>query len=282
MKKFFLALLFVGFLVSCPFNGVSASATSVMTDMVISTVDKAVAKKGTVAEKIRVFKAYQALFSSSKYSKSKNQKIYTAVIAHIKEELVRLQSAEFVDSDHYPEKPVLPNVSLDLPNVNVQKVRDTVLSWHNEERASVGVAPYFYSSAFEATAQTWVNNLKDNAITSNTHVRTTGDGYYNYDKITAWFAELGIEFPVLAGGRVSFSESVGRGYYKCSSSDCTESLIVAIKTTRDDLFMKEKVSNGSHYRAVVMSHFTQVGVGISIDPVKKRYYMVVHYGMDPK
>ncbi|GHV25633.1 hypothetical protein FACS1894176_04600 [Bacteroidia bacterium] len=252
-----------------------------MTDAVISTVDKAAAKKGTVAEKIRVFKAYQALFSSSRYAKSKNQKIYTAVIVHIEEELVRLQSAGVGDSGQSSEKLALLNVSLDLPNVDVQKVRDTVLSWHNGERVSVGVAPYLYLSAFETTAQTWANNLKDNSITSNTHVRNAGDGYYNYDKITAWFAGLGIEFPVLAGGRVSFSESVGRGYYKCSSSDCTESLIAAIKTTRDDLFMKEKVSNGSHYKAVVMSHFTQVGVGISIDPVKKRYYMVVHYGVDP-
>ncbi|MDR0861036.1 MAG: CAP domain-containing protein [Candidatus Peribacteria bacterium] len=259
-----------------------ASTTSAMAAVVISTVDKAVAKKGTSSEKIRVFKAYQALFGSSKFSKSKNQKIYAVVITHIQEELVKLQSAGETDSSQSAEKPAVPNISLDLPHVNVQKVRDTVLSWHNGERTSVGVSPYGYSSDFEATAQTWATYLKDTATTNNTHVRTAGDGYYNYDKITAWFAGLGIEFPVLTGGRASFSESVGRGYYTCKSSDCTENLITAIRTTRDDLFMKEKPSNGSHYRAVVMSHFTQVGVGISIDPVKKRYYMVVHYGVDPK
>jgi hypothetical protein len=90
---------------------------------------------------------------------------------------------------------------------------------------------------------------------------------------------LGIRFPSAGGGRAAFSESVGRGYYNCKSTDCTESLITAVKTTRD-FFMSEKSSNGSHYKAITMSHFTQMGIGISIDVEKKRYYLTIHYGMD--
>jgi uncharacterized protein YkwD len=45
--------------------------------------------------------------------------------------------------------------------------------------------------------------------------------------------------------------------------------------------MKEKSSNGSHYRAITTKHFTQMGIGVSVDLEKKKYYFVVHYGMDP-
>ena len=31
----------------------------------------------------------------------------------------------------------LPHISDNISNINVQKVRDAVLTWHNEERASV-------------------------------------------------------------------------------------------------------------------------------------------------
>lgn len=45
--------------------------------------------------------------------------------------------------------------------------------------------------------------------------------------------------------------------------------------------MSEKKSNGSHYRAITTSHFTQMGIGVSIDSSTNRYYMVIHYGMNP-
>jgi hypothetical protein len=63
-------------------------------------------------------------------------------------------------------------------------------------------------------------------------------------------------------------------------SDCTQVVLDAIETTWD-FFMSEKKSKGSHYKAIVMQHFTQLGVGVSIDPAKKRYYLVVHYGVEP-
>jgi hypothetical protein len=41
--------------------------------------------------------------------------------------------------------------------------------------------------------------------------------------------------------------------------------------------MWEKASNGSHYKAAVMKHFTQMWVWIAIDKVNNRYYLVIHY-----
>jgi hypothetical protein len=151
--------------------------------------------------------------------------------------------------------------------------------WHNQERALCGVASYAYHSELEKSAQTWADKLRTEGRTSNTHARNAGDGYYNYTSITNWFADLNIKFLNAGGGRASFSESVGWGYYNCTSSDCTEQLITALKTTRD-FFMSEKSRNGEHYRAITMGHFTQMGMGVSIDIEKKRYYLVLHYGME--
>ena len=86
-----------------------------------------------------------------------------------------------------------------------------------------------------------------------------------------------IKFPSSIKWAASFSESIGYGSYKCSKSDCTQELITAIKKTWTWLIMKEKSSNGSHYRAVVMKHFTQMWVWIAIDKYHNRYYVVFHY-----
>ncbi|MDR3168310.1 MAG: hypothetical protein LBU27_00670 [Candidatus Peribacteria bacterium] len=86
---------------------------------------------------------------------------------------------------------------MEIANVDVQRVRDTVLAWHNAERANVGADAYVYERDLEATAQTWANHLNATATTASTHVRTVGDGSYNYEKIMEWFSELGVTFPVL-------------------------------------------------------------------------------------
>jgi len=75
---------------------------------------------------------------------------------------------------------------------------------------------------------------------------------------------------------------VGYGYYECKKSDCTDELIKSLKTTRDGLIMKEKNTKGSHYRAATMAHFTDMGIGIEIQPSQKRYYVVLHYGVEPQ
>ena len=155
-----------------------------------------------------------------------------------------------------------------------------MLGRHNAERIAIGATPYGYHSDLEKAATTRAKVLNAEARTSNTHGRKSGDGYYNYTSIMEWFNNLGIYFPNAGGGRTAFSESVGRGYYKCSSNDCTDSLITAIKTTWDNLIMKEKNHNGAHYRSATMPHFTQMGMGISIDTEKNRYYLVLHYSMD--
>jgi hypothetical protein len=168
-----------------------ASNVSLMTNVLTTVVDKAVAERGSAAEKLKVLKVYQILFSAPKLSTSHNKQIYAAVVEYITREIATLETVVEV-------KPATPDVGLEIANVDVQKVRDTVLNWHNAERGNVGVGAYVYDRTLEATAQTWANQLNATATTTNTHRRTVGDGYYNYDKIMEWFEGLGVEFPVLA------------------------------------------------------------------------------------
>jgi hypothetical protein len=72
-----------------------------------------------------------------------------------------------------------------------------------------------------------------------------------------------------------FSESLWRWYYSCKKSDCTDTLIAAIKKTFA-FFMSEKWRRYQpHYKAIVSKEFTSLWLGISI--VGKKYYLVSHY-----
>jgi len=69
-----------------------------------------------------------------------------------------------------------------------------------------------------------------------------------------------------------FSESIGRNFYSCNKTDCTDDFIKAIKKTRS-LFMSEKPF-GPHYHAIV-GNFSDIWLGVVL--VGKKYYLVTHY-----
>jgi hypothetical protein len=159
-------------------------------------------------------------------------------------------------------------------------VRNSILSRHNDERYNVWVNPYTYNLDLEWSATVWANKLASYSKTTNLHLRNNWDWTYNYNSILNWFSDLWIKFPASVKWAASFSESIWYWYYKCSKSDCTQDLIDAIKKTRTWLIMKEKSANGSHYRAAVMNHFTQMWAWIVIDKPNNRYYIVLHYGVN--
>lgn len=164
----------------------------------------------------------------------------------------------------------------DLPNVDFDKVRNAWLGWHNDLRASQGLEPYTYHSDLEKSAKTWADYLA--SIKQWTHKRSANDGYYNYQAIKSWFAGLDIIFPSETGGRSAFSESIGYRSYRCSSNDCTQALIDATKKTFNGFVAEGK--NGPHYKALVMPHFKQMGIGFQFEPEKKYIYTVIHYAGD--
>ena len=50
----------------------------------------------------------------------------------------------------YPSANVTP-----IANVDMNRVRDTWLSWYNGTRSSLGLAPYTYDSRLDTTAHDW-------------------------------------------------------------------------------------------------------------------------------
>ncbi len=170
------------------------------------------------------------------------------------------------------------NINVDPPrNVDMAKVRDTWLSWYNDARAKNGLAPYVYNEALNETAANWSFYAVKRGFIS--HQRAGQASYYDYRKVGSWFASKGVRFAD-GGGRSDYVENIGWDYYSCSKADCTDDLITAIKHTYN-FFMSEKNKKyRAHYESIMNSDYHEIGLGIAVDPVKKRYYLTVHYGTD--
>lgn len=246
------------------------------------TIDKKIAKMETTSEKIEYLQSFSDLLASSKYTKDKNSWLYAEIRNYTLNMLNAFQSQlmeewwEFMQSSKITISN-LPHISDNLWNINEQKVREAILSWHNQERKSLWYNAYLYNLDLEWSATLWANKLSASGKTSNLHLRNDGDGYYNYNSMLNRFSSLWIDFPKSIWWWASFSESIWYNTYRCSKSDCTDDLIAAIKKTRTWLIMKEKTSMWSHYKAVIMKHFTQMWVWVAIDKSHNRYYVVFHY-----
>lgn len=160
-----------------------------------------------------------------------------------------------------------------LANTNREEIAKYRSSLHNEERAKKGLSLFVYNKNLERSAYTRSNSIVELGRTSNFHKRNKSDGYYSYDSIKSWFANLGIVFN---GEWTEFSENVWRGYYKCKDTDCTEAIKKAISSTWK-FFIKEASRNGPHYRAIMMPQYTKIWLGITLDPKTKKYFLVTHY-----
>lgn len=163
--------------------------------------------------------------------------------------------------------------SIDLPSVDAEKIREAWLNWHNEERTSKWLEKLSYQSDLERTATDRSTSLVEKYTG---HKRPGMNGYYNYNGIKKWFSERGVNFIDMSGARSLFSESIGYRYYKCSSGDCTETAIKSLRKIFDG-YLKEG-TGGVHYKAILMPHFTQMGVGVKVNPQNNMIYATLHYG----
>jgi hypothetical protein len=160
-----------------------------------------------------------------------------------------------------------------IPSVDIDQVRSTWLGWYNDVRKGMWRSPYTYDARLDNTAYAW-NQVFANGKGQNHHRRNPWDSYYDYPVITEWFRDRGVVGKVVSGATTT--ENVGWGTYACSSSDCTGTLIASIRSTFD-FFMSEKSYNGAHYRSVVSSAFTKIGLSVIVVPSERRYYLTVHY-----
>ena len=258
-------------------------------------LDKKVAKMKTTEEKVKFLQSFSDLLASPRFVQDKNARLFAdlreyslnmlKVFEYELEEEQRKSGSKTTSSKNTTSTTKsstinLPHLSDNFSNINEQQVRDAILSWHNEERNNIWVSSYIYNLDLEWSATTRATKLADSHKTSNLHLRNSWDWYYNYNSILNWFSDLWIKFPASVKWAASFSESIWYGGYKCSKSDCTQTLIDSIKKTWTNLIMKEKTSKGNHYNAATMKHFTQMWAWIAIDKSNNRYYLVLHYGVD--
>ena len=262
------------------------------------TIDRIVAKKKTTEEKVKFLKSFSDLLADKSFTQDpkawlfEDIREYTLNMLNVFQH--ELQQEQATKSSKTSSKTTsskasssttakkasiksLPHLQDNFSNIDEEKVRNAILSWHNDERDSLWLSSYIYNLDLEWAATVWANEIASSWKTKNLHVRNSWDWTYNYNSILNWFYDLWINFPASVKWAASFSESVWYWYYKCSKSDCTQDLINAVKKTRTWLIMNEKSYNWDHYRAAIMKHFTQMWAWISIDKSNNRYFIVLHY-----
>lgn len=276
MKKFLL-----GMVCAISFFSVHTDTYALDAENFTPAIEKKLERIQNFEQKVQFLQNLTVQLTSDKYVNDENSDFYddirqfSVVLLESIQELLPKETMQLV------QKTIdLPNLSDNFSNIDEQRVREEILSWHNDERKSLWRNAYTYNMDLEWSATTWANKLAESGKTYNLHPRQSWDWYYNYDSMLNRFLDLWIEFPRSSGWSPSFSESIWYNYYKCSKSDCTEDLISAVKKTWTWLIMKEKASNASHYRAATMKHFTQMWVGVAIDESHNRYYVVFHYGVE--
>jgi len=171
------------------------------------------------------------------------------------------------------------NLGDDLPStIDMARVRSAWLSWNNSVRVPMGLSAYSSNSQLARTAVIWSENA--GKLGSITHKRPGQTLYYDYPRMVTWFKNLGLQFRNISG--VTFTENINWGYYSCPSTekDCTDAFIKAVRTGFD-FFMSEKgKAYRPHYDSIVNKNFKIIGLGVAVDPVKKKYYLTVHYGTE--
>lgn len=164
---------------------------------------------------------------------------------------------------------------------DMQRVRNTWFGWINDARKKAGLSAYTENQQLDRTATDWAKTMRSRGVIS--HKRDPGDAYYNYAKITSWFADHGIVAKNIY--RVTHTENIGGGYLQCTKTDCTDELIAAIRPTFD-AYMREGsntettsgngTSTRAHYNSVMNKYFQEIGMGVTVNADGK-VFAATHY-----
>jgi uncharacterized protein YkwD len=157
--------------------------------------------------------------------------------------------------------------------IDMEEVRRTWIAWTNETRALESIPRIHENHALNWTATQWSRLSRESGAMS--HKRDGQEAYYDYALITDWFKKRDVEFALV--NRSTYSESIGWGYYKCSSSDCTADFLKALRSTYDMYLREKNQASRPHYGSIVRPEFTQIGVGIAVDQATKKFYVTTHY-----
>jgi uncharacterized protein YkwD len=219
------------------------------------------------------YSAYIDYFTENKYIPKSvvaiDQKLTRAEVAELiwrmTNKIDTLKSATITQLD--------PIECLSSPDkVDMNQVRSTWLTWLNDVRTDLGLNTFTYSQELNYTATKWSEIAKSRGYID--HKRVGQSSYYDYSMITDWFKSFGLEFKNV--NSVTFTETIGYGYYSCKSDDCTQALIDGIKSTYNFIMNEKGKAYRPHYNSLVNAPFNQIGLGITTDGNK--YYLTLHYG----
>lgn len=163
-----------------------------------------------------------------------------------------------------------------LKNIDINKVKDTWLSWYNAVRKDLWKNSYSYDLKLESTALDWSKTSKEKWEIS--HKRNLWDAYYDYNIITSWFKDRGVVCKNI--NRITHTENIWWWQYSCNDSECTDELIKAIKSTFDFYMAEKGKSYDAHYRSITQTYFSKIWLWIELEEVKDwyfKYYLTVHY-----
>lgn len=211
-------------------------------------------------EKQKEFMIYTLTEAQENYKE--NERLYgilTELISHIAKPKDIVWGKEFQDL-----------------NIDIEQVKNSWISWINEERNSLWVPLYTYDYALEKTALLWSQLAKQKWLID--HKVSPWDSYYDYYKKASWMKEHGVVCKNLY--RVTFSESIGWWVFSCSDTDCTQELTDAIEGSFD-FYMNEKWKEYKpHYEAIAGKLFTIMWLGIELEKTSNtryKYYLTNHY-----
>jgi uncharacterized protein YkwD len=158
-------------------------------------------------------------------------------------------------------------------NVDMDRVRETFLSWYTNARASNGLSAYKYNEQLDRTAYIWSKYSAERGYID--HKRVGQSAYYDYSMIEDWFRDLGLTFENV--NRATFTENIGWDVYSCDEEDCTDELLEVMENTFDFYMSEKNDEYRPHYNSIMQPYFKEMGVGVYINEEQNRYYLTVHY-----
>lgn len=152
-------------------------------------------------------------------------------------------------------------------SIDMDEVRAQWLNWHNQARASRGIASLSQNTGLDYSSSLWAKANK--SIGTITHDRPDGQS------LTDWFAEIGIIFEKKNG--IVYGENLGYRTLRCNEADCTEEVLDSARTIFDAFMAEEGTNYTSHYDNIVESDFIELGLGMAYSSAEEAVYIATQY-----
>lgn len=167
--------------------------------------------------------------------------------------------------------------------LNISKLKNHWLNWHNTERNKLGLKDYSSDLRLENTAYEWSQTCKEKWSVD--HKRYLYSWYYNYKDIEKWFNERWVKCKII--NRTTSSESIWYFSYHCkkNDNDCNDEALEAMEKLFN-FYMSEKGKDyDPHYRSIIHNDITKIWLWIAIEKKESydkysdyyKMYITTHY-----